>query len=98
MTQPIGQPTTLTPPPTVGLDPQTADEVNRQVGTHLRNFVNMKETIGHDQDWLASVDLTQDPYGFTADQNTLIKTAISQLDVALDAVDMTFINRLTGLF
>jgi hypothetical protein len=91
MTQPA-------PPSTIGLDPQTADDVNRQVGTHLRQFVELKETIGHDQDWLLGADLTISPYFFSESQSTDIKTAISQLDTALDAVDMTFINRLTGLF
>jgi len=91
MTQP-------TPPDTIGLDPRTADEVNQQIGTHLRAFVDIKETIGHDQDWLLGADLTQPPYSFEADQQTTIKTAIAQLDAALDQVDMTFINRLTGLF
>ena len=87
-----------TPPDTVGLDPQNADEVNRQIGTHLRNFVEIKETIGHNRDWLAGVDLKVSPYLFSADQETLIKSAILQLDSDLDAIDMTFINQLTGLF
>lgn len=92
MTQPAA------PPDTIGLDPRNADEVNQQVGTHLRGFVNMAETIGHDQDWLLGVDLKVEPYLFAADQETTIKTAIAQLDQALEAVDRTFINRLTGLF
>jgi len=91
MTQPI-------PPQTIGLDPQDASDVNRQVGTHLRQFVELKETIGHDQDWLLGADLKGSPYFFSDTQETDIKTAVSQLDAALDAVDMTFINRLTGLF
>jgi hypothetical protein len=88
----------LEPPDTIGLDPRNANEVNTQIGTHMRDFVSSKETIGHDWDWISGVDLKADPYGFTADQETTIKTAVQQLDVALDAVDMTFINRLTGLF
>jgi len=86
------------PPDTIGLDPENADDVNRQIGTHLRQFVNIKETIGHDQDWLAGSSLGDPPYNFSASQETDIKTAIAQLNTALDAVDMTFINRLTGLF
>jgi hypothetical protein len=86
------------PPETVGLDPKNANEVNIQIGTHLQSFVSIKETIGHDEGWLAGADLKVDPYNFTADQETLIKSAIAQLNTNLDAIDMTFINRLTGLF
>lgn len=87
-----------TPPATIGLDPRNANEVNAQIGTHLRSFVNMKETIGHDWDWMLGVDLKIEPYLFTADQETTIKSAVQGLDAALDGIDMTFINRLTGLF
>jgi hypothetical protein len=82
----------------VGLDPKTGDEVNVQTGTHLREFVNIKETIGHDADWLLGIDLKVEPYNLSADSETTIKSAIQGLDTALDAVDMTFINRMTGLF
>ena len=85
-------------PDTVGLDPRSGDEVNQQVGTHLRQFVNVKETVGHDQDWLLGVDLKIEPYLFTAEQETLIKSAVADLDTALDAVNMTFISQLTGMF
>jgi hypothetical protein len=88
----------MTQPLVVGLDPQTADDVNRQIGTHLRQFVNIKETINHDQSWLLGSDLKVEPYNFSADQETLIKSAISGLDTDLEAVTMVFINRLTGLF
>jgi hypothetical protein len=37
------------------------------------------------------------PYYFTPDQETQIKTAYSQLDADLDALDMTFVNRLIGM-
>ena len=82
----------------VGLDPKTGDEVNIQTGTHLRNFVNIKETIGHDADWLLGIDLKEPPYNLSADSETTIKSAIQGLDNELDTIDMTFINRMTGLF
>jgi len=81
-----------------GSSPANAAEVNTFIGQHLRNFTDTKETIGHDRDWLATADLKLPPYEMTADEETLIKTAILELDNALDAIDMTFINRLTGLF
>jgi hypothetical protein len=86
------------PPDTVGLDPRNATEVNTQVGTHLRALVADIETIAHDKSWLAGADLTLAPYLFTTDQQTLIKSAILGADAYLQAMDMTFINQLTGLF
>lgn len=82
----------------VGLDPKTGDEVNIQTGTHLRNFVDIKETIGHDADWLLGIDLKVEPYNLSAETETTIKSAIQGLDNGLDNLDMTFINRMTGLF
>jgi len=73
-------------------------EVNSLVGTHLRQFSTIKNTINQDRDFLQATDLKVAPYYFTADQETLIKSAILELDNALDAVDMTFIVRLIGLY
>lgn len=89
---------TQTPPDTVGAAPRNADEVNGLVGQHLRNFITTKNTINQDRDFLAATDLKVPPYSFTADQETLIKTAVLELDTALDGVDMTFITRLIGLY
>jgi hypothetical protein len=85
-------------PITVGLAPLNASEVNNLIGTHLRAFTSNKNTINQDREWLNSVDLKGDPYYFTVEQETLIKSAIADLDTALDAVDMAFINRLIGLY
>jgi hypothetical protein len=86
-----------TPPTTVGTQPRSADEVNALVGNHLRAFSANKITVGQDHDWLITVDLKAAPYFFAADQETLIKSAIADLDTALDAVDMTFISQLVGM-
>lgn len=83
---------------TPGLSPKTADEVNLQVGSILRQFVDVQESIGHFQDWLLSADLKIAPYLMTAEDETLIKSAIGSLDTTLDTVDMTFIDRLTGMW
>lgn len=92
MTQPD-----TSPPSTIGAQPASAFEVNSRVGAALRQFLAVQATVGQDADWLATADLTANPYFFTGQQQTDIKTAISQLDAALDAIDMTFINRLIGL-
>jgi hypothetical protein len=93
MTQP-----TPSPPATIGSQPKSADEVNNLVGTHLRGFCASRVTIHQDQEYFLATDLTGAPYYFSTDQQTDLKTAISQLDVALQAVDMTFINRIVGMF
>lgn len=93
---------TMMPPPggqtTVGLTPTSASDVNMNVGALLRQFSEVKARVGHFQDWLVTIDLKGEPYMMSADDETLTKSAIGGLDAALDAVDMTFINRLTGLW
>ena len=85
------------PPTTVGTQPKTADEVNNSIGVHLRAFTQSKGVINQDHSWLETVDLKLAPYYFEAEQETLIKSAIADLDTALDGIDMTFISRLIGL-
>ena len=82
----------------VGLSPRTADEVNNLIGTHMRQFVDVQSVIGGDQEWLLSADLKVEPYLMSAEDETLIKSAVADLDVALEAVNMTFISRLVGLY
>jgi len=94
MTVPIDQ---LSPPDTVGGQPHNAAEVNGLVGLHLKEFLRIKTVINQDQDWFLPTDLKAAPYAFTSEQETLIKSAFSTLDQALDALDMTFINRLVGM-
>jgi hypothetical protein len=87
----------LPPPETVGTAPRNAAEVNGLVGLHLRDFLRVKTVINQDQDWLAPSDLKLAPYFFTDEQEALIKSAVTGLDEALDAIDLTFISRLVGL-
>lgn len=85
------------PPATIGTQPKSADEVNMLLGTHLRGFSMSKVTIGQDQEWLAVTDLKAAPYYFSAEQEATLKSALSDLDTALDAVDMTFISQIIGI-
>ena len=82
----------------VGLSPRTADEVNNLIGTHMRQFIDVQNAIGGDQEWLSSANLQAEPYLMTAEDETLIKSAVADLNTALDGVDMTFISRLVGLY
>lgn len=81
-----------------GLNPQNAAEVNQDIGTVLRQFVSIKEAVARRQTFLAATDLKIAPYSMTAGDETNIKSAVSGLNTALQAFDMTFVNRLTGLF
>ena len=91
------QPTPPPPPATVGTQPRNADEVNGLVGSHLRGFIASQNAIKQDQNFFLGADLKAAPYYFSTDQETLIKSAVSSLDAALDAIDMTFINRIVGM-
>ena len=90
-------PSEPTAPATIGTQPRNADEVNALVGTHLRSFIANKNAIGQDHDFFLTVDLKAAPYYFAAEQETLIKSAIADLDASLDAVNMTFISQLVGM-
>jgi len=94
MTQPEAPP----PPATVGTAPENATVLNQLVGQHLRSFLDIKNSINQDRDFLAATDIKVAPYYFTTDQETLIKSAILTLDDAMDAIDMTFVTRLVGLY
>ena len=94
MTIPVEPPP---PPATVGTQPRNADEVNALVGTHLRAFMTSKIVVNQDHDFLAATDLQEAPYYFSSEQETLIKSALADLDTALDQIDTTFISRLIGM-
>jgi hypothetical protein len=85
-------------PPRVGMNPQSSDEVNVSTGNMLRDFIVLKERVGHCQAWLNGVDLKTPPYNMSDELETLIKSAVFGLDTSLDAVDMTFINRMVGIW
>ena len=81
-----------------GLTPKTADEVHNNVGIILRRYVDCKASVDHLQANLAPLDLTAEPYLMSEADQTLIKSAVNDLDTALDAVDMTFISQLVGMW
>jgi hypothetical protein len=85
-------------PPRVGMNPQTADEVNMSTGALLRQYVEIMQRVSHNAEWFAGVDLKAEPYNMTAELEGTIKSAVIGLDTALEGVDMTFINRLIGIW
>lgn len=86
-----------TPPTTIGAQPINATEVNNRVGNCLRQFLQIQQIIDQNQSWLLGADLKLAPYYFTEAQELDLKSAVGSLDTALDAIDMTFVNRLIGL-
>lgn len=85
------------PPATIGTAPADAYAVNQIIGAHLRAFATSKLTVGQDHEWLGVTDLKAAPYFFSQEQEATIKSAVADLDTALDAIDMTFISRIIGL-
>ena len=93
----MSQPEPPPPPAVVGTQPTDANTLNLLVGTHLRTFMQSRATINQDASFLAATDLKAFPYGYSADQETLIKSAIADLDTTLDGIDLTFISRIVGM-
>ena len=81
-----------------GLTPSTAAEINNNVGVVLRRFVDDRESVLHLQASLAPLDLKAEPYLMTEEDETLIKSAVNGLNTDLQAIDMTFISRLVGMW
>lgn len=81
-----------------GMNPQSASEVNSSVGMVLRQFVMAKDAVNRSAASLAPLDLKAPPYSMTEADETLIKSAMNDLDATLDGVDMTFISRLIGIY
>ena len=81
-----------------GLNPQGPSEVNMGVGSVLRQFVAAKDAVNRSQASIAPLSLTEPPYSMSTEDETLIKSAMNDLDTALDAIDMTWISRLIGIY
>jgi hypothetical protein len=81
-----------------GLTPNTAQEINNNVGNILRRFVDDRESVLHLHASLEPLDLKAEPYLMSAEDETLIKSAVGDLNTALQAVDLTFISRLVGMW
>jgi hypothetical protein len=93
MTQPEPPP----PPATIGTNPKSADEVNGLIGIHLRGFAASRITISQDENFFSVTDLKAAPYYFSAAQEATIKSCFTDLNTALQAIDMTFIYQLVGM-
>ena len=57
-----------------------------------------KESVHHLAASLAPLVLTGDPYNMTPEDETLIKSAVNDLDTALQGVNMAFISQLVGMW
>jgi len=85
------------PPATIGTAPETAFAVNQIIGQHLRAFSQSRVATTQDNNWLSVTDLKAEPYYFTDEQEATLKSAVADLNTALQAIDMTFISRIIGL-
>lgn len=91
------QPETPPPPATIGTNPKNADEVNGLIGVHLRSFLQVLNQTKQDADFCASADFKVAPYYFTQAQEDTLKSAVNGLNTALQAIDLTDINRVVGM-
>ena len=87
---------------TAGFAPQSAADVNAQIGSLLRQFSNLRDQVFRYQRVCAAIDMKILP-GWAAgqagiDDEANIKSAISTLNTDLQAFSMTFSDRLTGFF
>lgn len=83
------------PVPVIGSAPVSADDYNIKLGFLLKQFLTIKGQINQWQAWQSGVNLA-DRYGFTPEDAALAVSAVNGLDSGLDALDMTFVNRLAG--
>lgn len=81
-----------------GVNPLSAADVNNVVGGVCRQFVLFQAELARMQTWMAANNLQSAPYSMTSGDEANIKSAISGLNTALQAIDRTFIDRLTGLY
>jgi len=92
MTQPTPQ-----PPATIGAAPQTASQVNADVGTLMRDYLALRSRVTQSQEWLAVTDLKASPYFFSEGQEATIKSGVGDLDTGFDGIPLAFISQLAGM-
>ena len=80
----------------VAVGPANSDDL-KVVQMLSQAFAQSKGVVNQDHEWLNVTDLKGPPYYFDAAQEATLKSAVADLDTALDAIDMTFISRIIGL-
>lgn len=80
----------------VGTLPANNNDINLAVGGLCRQFLLFKDSVAACQAMLASLTLQTPPYTFDSTSEANIKSAISGLNTALQAIDVTFVNRVAG--
>ena len=85
------------PPATIGAAPQTAGQVNAEVGTLMRDYLALRSRVTQSQEWLAVTDLKGAPYHFLDSQEATIKSGVNDLDAGFDLIPLAFISQLAGM-
>lgn len=78
--------------------PLTVGDVQNAVIPVLRNCILLKDQIKRAKDWLDHEDMTQPPVSMSPDYQAEINAAVSDLNTALQAVDLSRVVKVTGLF
>lgn len=84
-----------------GAAPETAAQVNSQIGGHMRTFVLLRDAMNRSDNWLDGVNLQNAPYNMSAGDEAVIKSAVSQLDAVFEGLSAElngWITQLTGPF
>lgn len=85
------------PPATIGAAPQSASQVNADVGQLMRDYLVLRSRVTQAQEWLAVTDLKAAPYFFLDTQEATTKSGVGDLDTGFDAIPLAFISQLAGM-
>lgn len=78
--------------------PGSVSDVQNSLIPALRSFILIKDQIARAKNWLDHEDLTQAPISMDPDYQAQLSAAIGDLNTALQAVDLSRVVKVTGLF
>lgn len=78
----------------IGANPQTAAEINANVGSLARQFKVVKSQVVQAKSWMDAHDLKISPYNMTSQDEADLKSAVSEMNTAIGAATTTFTDRL----
>ena len=81
-----------------GAVPENAGQVNAATGGLLRRCISLRDEVKRYNDFMLATNLQSAPYSMNAQDEANIKSAVDDWNDALQAINLTFTNRLTGLF
>ncbi len=80
----------------VGTNPANNNDINLAVGGLCRQFLIFRDSVAACQGTLAGIVLTTAPFTFDANSAAILNSAMSGLNTALQAIDVTFVKEAAG--